>query len=167
MESEPGLAGGVEVIHCDSGAAAVVHDLTQAAFSGYDVLDPPSGALKETVDSVRRDLEAGGGAVALLGSAAVGCLRFEVAAGHLHVRRVAVRPEMQGRGIGRALMAWAEVEAARRGLAHVSVGVRLSVPSNLAFYQRLGYVVVAEHSHPGYVVPTAVSMQKRIPAPAR
>jgi len=164
LESEPDLAPEVEVVRCDGGAAAVVHDLTQAAFSGYDGLDPPSGALRETVDSVRRDLEAGGGAVAFLGSAAVACLRFEAAAGDLHVRRVAVKPELQGRGIGRALMAWAEVEAASRGLACVTVGVRLSLPANLAFYRGLGYEVVAEHSHPGYAGPTALSMRKRIPS---
>ena len=164
MESEPDLAREVEVVRSDKRDAAVVHVLTQAAFRHYDILDPPSGALKETVDSVRRDLEAGGGAVAFLGSAPVGCLRFEAAAGRFHVRRVAVKPELQGRGIGRTLMTWAEVEAARRGLAYVTVGVRLSLPANLAFYRRLGYEVVAEHSHPGYAGPTAVSMQKRIPA---
>lgn len=160
MESEPQRARNVQVVRCNGGAAAVVHELTQAAFSGYGTLDPPSGACRETVESVRRDLEAGGGAVAFLDTAAVGCLRFEGAATDFHVRRVAVKPELQGTGIGRALMAWAEAEAASSGFGHVTVGVRLSLPANLGFYGRLGYEVVAEHSHPGYARPTWVSMRK-------
>lgn len=154
----------MEVRVCGYDAAPVVHALTQAAFAGYEALDPPSGASRETVEAVRRDLEAAGGALAWLDSRPVGCLRFVVAADHLHVRRVAVTPELQGTGIGRALMAWAEAQAENRGLPRVTVGVRLSVPGNLAFYRRLGYEVVAEHAHPGYERPTWVSMQKGVRA---
>ena len=154
----------MEVYACGWDSAIVVHELTQAAFAGYESLDPPSGASRETVESVRRDLGAAGGALARLDSRPVGCLRFVVAAGHLHVRRVAVVPEVQGRGVGRALMAWAEAQAENRGLSRVTVGVRLSLPGNLAFYRRLGYEVVAEHAHPGYDRPTWVSMQKGVRA---
>ena len=164
MESERQLGGGVEVYVCGADAAAAVHELTQAAFAGYEALDPPSGASRETPESVRRDLVAAGGALAWLDSRPVGCLRFVVAADHLHARRVAVTPRLQGRGIGRALMAWAEGQASNRGLSRVTVGVRLSLPGNLAFYRRLGYEVVAEYSHPGYDRPTWVSMQKSVRA---
>lgn len=164
MESERQVARGVEVHVCGEDAAAVVHEQTQAAFAGYEALDPPSGASWETVESVRRDLGAASGALAWLDSRAVGCLRFAVTGDHLHVRRVAVTPELQGKGIGRALMAWAEGQASNRGLSRVTVGVRLSLPGNLAFYRRLGYEVVAEHAHPGYDRPTWVSMQKGVRA---
>lgn len=164
MDSEHPVASRVEVRVCAHDAAPVVHELTQAAFAGYEALDPPSGASRETVEAVRRDLETAGGALAWLDSRPVGCLRFVVAADHLHVRRVAVTPELQDKGIGRALMAWAEAEAENRGLPRVTVGVRLSVRGNLAFYRRLGYEVVAEHAHPGYDRPTWVSMQKGVRA---
>lgn len=164
MDSEHPVASRVEVRVCAHDAAPAVHELTQAAFAGYEALDPPSGASRETVEAVRRDLETAGGALAWLDSRPVGCLRFVVAADHLHVRRVAVTPELQDKGIGRALMAWAEAEAESRGLPHVTVGVRLSVRGNLAFYRRLGYQVVAEHAHPGYDRPTWVSMQKGVRA---
>jgi GNAT superfamily N-acetyltransferase len=95
----------------------------------------------------------------------VGCLRWAAAADHLHVRRVAVLPELQGRGIGRALMAWAEQEAEARSLPAVTVGVRLALAENLAFYRRLGYEAVSEHSHPGYERPTWVEMRKRLRRP--
>ena len=104
LESDRRVANGVAVYACGGNAATMVHELTQAAFAGYEALDPPSGASRETAESVRRDLEAAGGALAWLDSRPVGCLRFVIEADHLHVRRVAVTPELQGLGIGRALM---------------------------------------------------------------
>jgi GNAT superfamily N-acetyltransferase len=145
---------------CGPDQAELVHGLTQAAFNEFVRLDPPSGAGRETPESVREDLAAGGGALAWLDATPVGCLRLVSELDSLHVRRVAVLPEHQGRGIGRALMAWAEREAAGRGQAAVSVGVRLALPGNLAFYGRLGYRAAAEHAHPGYERPTWVTMRK-------
>jgi len=166
LESDRRVANGVAVYACGGNAATMVHELTQAAFAGYEALDPPSGASRETAESVRRDLEAAGGALAWLDSRPVGCLRFVIEADHLHVRRVAVTPELQGLGIGRALMAWAEAQAIDRRLSRVTVGVRLSLPGNLGFYRRLGYEVIAEHAHPGYDRPTWVLMQKTFQARA-
>jgi GNAT superfamily N-acetyltransferase len=99
---------------------------------------------------VREDLERGGAALATVGPEIVGCLRFELAEGYLHVRRVAVDPAWQGRGIGRALMRWAHDFARHAGVPEVRVGVRLQLPGNRRFYERLGYTVLAEHRHPGY-----------------
>jgi predicted N-acetyltransferase YhbS len=153
---------GLRVEVCGPEQAKLVHRLTQAAFGEHGRLDPPSGVGRETLESVREDLAAGGGALAWLDGTPVGCLRLVPELDSLHVRRVAVLPEHQGRGIGLALMAWAEREAAGRGLPAVSVGVRLALPGNLAFYGRLGYQAVAEHAHPGYERPTWVMMRKSL-----
>ncbi|HEY3085984.1 MAG TPA: GNAT family N-acetyltransferase [Candidatus Dormibacteraeota bacterium] len=127
-----------------------MHALTQSAFEAYrGVLDPPSGAMRENVDSVRHDLEIDGGAMAWIGGEAVGCLRFEVEPDHLHVRRVAVLPERQRQGIGTALMMWSHEHALSLGLHEVRLGVRTQLPGNQAFYKRLGYRVIARHHHPG------------------
>jgi predicted N-acetyltransferase YhbS len=150
---------------CGPERAEEVHQLTQLAFQGYATLDPPSGAVRETVDRVRDDLAAGGGAIAALDGRAVGCLRWGLAeGGFFHVRRVAVLPELQRRGIGRALMVWAEQEARRRGCAGLSVGVRVVLPGNLYFYRALGYEVVGEHRHEGYDEITWLALRKRLPA---
>jgi hypothetical protein len=63
-------------------------------------------------------------------------------------------------------MAWAEREAAARGCAGVSLGVRVALPGNLAFYLRLGYEVTGEHRHAGYREATWLSMRKSL-SPAR
>jgi GNAT superfamily N-acetyltransferase len=130
-------------------AALEVHRLTQLAFAGYGWLSPPSGALAETEDDVRHDLQQHGGAVARVDGTAVGALRLRSEGRQLWVRRVAVDPARQGQGIGRELMAWAERLAASRGLAEVRLGVREQLPGNRAFYERLGYRVARAHHRPG------------------
>jgi GNAT superfamily N-acetyltransferase len=140
-----------KVVACGPERGSDAHRLTQAAFAAYQQLDPPSGAVRESARRVTDDLSAGGGAIAELDGRPVGCLRWQVATnGDFHVRRVAVEPELQRHGIGRALMAWAEREARRRGCKAVSVGVRLALPGNLAFYRELGYEITGEHRHEGY-----------------
>jgi ribosomal protein S18 acetylase RimI-like enzyme len=153
----------LHIVECGPEGAEVVHRLTQAAFASQGELDPPSGAGHETVNEVRTDLAAGGGAIATLAGHPAGCLRFAVSDGHMHVRRVAVEPELQRHGIGRALMRWAEEAAERRGLGEVTIGVRLALPGNLAFFRRLGYEVTGEHAHPGYDRPTWVALRRRLP----
>lgn len=139
---------GVQVTACGPEAAEDVHRLTQLAFAAHGWMTPPSGALVETVDVVRRDLERGGGALARAAGRVVGALRLETGPGSFEVRRVAVDPAFQRRGIGAALMGWAREEAGRRGYRELTVGVRHQLPGNRAFYERLGYRVVAEHPHP-------------------
>lgn len=130
-------------------AAAEVHRLTRCAFGGYGWLTPPSGALDETEDDVRRDLAQHGGAVARIDGSAVGALRFVIEPRQLHVRRVAVDPQRQGGGVGRALMEWAHGHARALGKQEVHLGVRAQLPGNRRFYEGLGYEVIREHPYPG------------------
>jgi GNAT superfamily N-acetyltransferase len=123
--------------------------VTQLAFGGYGWLTPPSGALAETEDDVRRDLQQQGGALARLAGTAVGALRLRFEPKALWVRRVAVDPAHQGHGVGRALMRWAERQAAEHGVAEVRLGVREQLPGNRAFYEKLGYQVIRAHPRPG------------------
>jgi ribosomal protein S18 acetylase RimI-like enzyme len=94
-------------------------------------------------------------------------MRMAAEGDHLHVRRLAISPDLQGRGLGRAMMQWAELAARRRGLSAVTVGVRLALTGNRAFYERLGYQPGAEHAHPGYDHPTSVDMRKPVAGQAR
>jgi GNAT superfamily N-acetyltransferase len=151
------------IVACGPERAEEVYGLTQAAFRAYTWLDPPSGALRETLERVRDDLAAGGGAIAEVHGEAVGCLRWQPGEdGSLHVRRVAVAPHAQRRGVGRALMLWAEEEARRRGCSAVTVGVRITLPGNLAFYRGLGYELVGKHRHDGYAEPTWLGLRKAV-----
>lgn len=140
----------IQVTACGAEAAEKVHRVTQLAFAEYGRLTPPSGALKETVEIVRRDLEQKGGALARRAGRGrvVGALRLVSESDHLYVRRVAVDPAFQRQGVGRALMGWAREEAGRRGRREIRVSVRGELPGNRAFYERLGYQVIGEHPFP-------------------
>lgn len=128
--------------------AQVVHSLVQAAFSEYrGVVVPPTEAENETLGAVIKDIEAGVVLVGWRGEEAVGTARYELRPDCLYARRVAVPPEYRGQGIGDALMLHLEELARSLGYARVSLSTRRSLPRNLSFYRRLGYVVTKEEPH--------------------
>jgi ribosomal protein S18 acetylase RimI-like enzyme len=59
--------------------------------------------------------------------------------GFLVVNNVAVAPNRQRQGHGRALLTFAEDEARRRGLAEVRLHTHARMADNLIMYPRLGY----------------------------
>ncbi len=136
--------------------------LTQTAFAAHGNLDPPSGVFQETVDTVLQAMAEGTVYVAVRGADLVGVVRVRALAElpALYCGRLAVRASAQGQGIGTALMARVERQARAEGYPAVVVGVRVQLPGNIRFFQRLGYQVYAEHSHPGYDRPTYVRLRK-------
>jgi ribosomal protein S18 acetylase RimI-like enzyme len=69
---------------------------------------------------------------------------------HLYVENVAVDPSAQGRGLGRALMEFAEQEAARRGFNRMALVTHEVMTENQAIYARLGYVEIERRTEDGY-----------------
>jgi tRNA threonylcarbamoyladenosine biosynthesis protein TsaE len=120
--------------------AATVHALTRAAFAGQERLEPPSGATRETVQDVARWI-ADNGALVLIVAAA----RFSHQDGGFWLRRVAVRPDRQGRGLAALLIDAGEREAARLGHHEMRVGVRRPLVDNIAYWKRRGFADEAEH----------------------
>ena len=53
---------------------------------------------------------------------------------------MAVLSGEQGKGYGRRLIAFAEQEAARRGLAELQLGTNVRMVENIALYAHLGFV---------------------------
>jgi tRNA threonylcarbamoyladenosine biosynthesis protein TsaE len=126
--------------------AAQVHAITGAAFAGQERLDPPSGATRETVADVADWITDNGGLVALDGSGAlVAAARFSHQDGGFWLRRVAVRHDVQGRGVAGLLIAQAEPEAARLGHREMRVGVRKALAANIAYWQRRGFRHHTDH----------------------
>ncbi|CAA9562469.1 MAG: hypothetical protein AVDCRST_MAG59-2707 [uncultured Thermomicrobiales bacterium] len=144
--------------------APLVHRLTQAAFAEFrGALDPPSGADTETADEVAAAIDAGGAAVAWIGEEAVGAIRWTPLPGHLYVGRLAVLPAHRGQGVGLALVAFAETQAASLELPEVRVEARSALPENAAFFQGRGFVVVEERLHPRSPAATTVVLAKPVP----
>ena len=75
---------------------------------------------------------------ATVGSRIVGSARARLEDGTLHIGRIAVAPDMQGRGIGSALIE--RLEAEHAGGAHTfALFTGDSNPANRRLYERLGY----------------------------
>jgi ribosomal protein S18 acetylase RimI-like enzyme len=129
--------------------ADLVHRVMQAAFAEYAaVLQPPSGAHRETVEDVAQVMAAGGAVLAWCGEEPVGSARFALLPDHVHVDRVAVLPSHRRRGVATAMMRFIEELAPRLGRSELRLGVRRSLPGNLALYQRLGYSILSVAPHP-------------------
>ena len=68
----------------------------------------------------------------------------------LQVANVAVRSKSQGLGLGRALLAFADDEARRRGYRAVILYTNVHMTENLARYPALGYVEVGRGRERGF-----------------
>lgn len=65
---------------------------------------------------------------------------------HMYLWYIGVEPGLQGRGIGRELMSELHADSDAQGLpTYLETGT----PSNVAFYESLGYAVIGEFDVPG------------------
>jgi ribosomal protein S18 acetylase RimI-like enzyme len=69
--------------------------------------------------------------------------------GYLLVDNVAVRPEVQRRGLGRALLAFAEERARADGFDEIRLYTNEKMTENRALYTRLGYEEIAAETIEG------------------
>ena len=145
--------------------AALVHRIMQTAFAEYiGKLNPASPCHTETVGDVAEAIHKGGAILAWLDGVPVGSARYALYADLFYVGRVSVLPEYRGMGIASAMMEHLEAIARDAGYTQIQLGSRLSLPRNIALYQRLGYEIVRREQ----VSPDAdiqVTMVKRLEQP--
>lgn len=124
---------------------AIVH----AAYSGYveRIGKPPGPMLNDYRQLIAADcvsvLEDDAGAVA-------GIVVLLAKPDHVLLDNIAVRPDRQGQGIGRRLVAFAEAETRRRGFAELRLYTHRKMVENIALYRRLGFVETGRGSDAGY-----------------
>jgi len=78
---------------------------------------------------------------------------------HLLLDNIAVKPDSQGTGLGRRLIAFAENEAHRLGFSEVRLYTHQTMIENIALYTRLGFVETGRGRENGY---DRVFMTKRL-----
>ena len=141
--------------------AGTIADLVRLAFATQSrPTNPPSGALKETAATIGTHLADGGGAVAEIDAALIGVVLWAEDDGALYLSRLAVHPAHRRRGVARALIAEAEGEARRQGLARMTLGVRLVLEDNRRLFTSCGFVETTLHRHEGFNEPTWVAMER-------
>jgi ribosomal protein S18 acetylase RimI-like enzyme len=93
----------------------------------------------------------------------VGSARYRLFPDHAYAERIAVLPAHRGRGIAVALMAAFEEAVHALRVPEARVGVRASLPSNLRFYENLGYRALASRPYPTGT-DVEITLRKRLEA---
>jgi len=156
-------AAGETVRPADAAEAARIAQVIRSAFGQYrGVLEPPSGALALDAAAVRDLMKLGGILVCESEGRIVASVFHRTHADHVYLGRLAVLPAFRGRGLGVRLVAEVESLAAGAGCDRVRLGVRLNLPRNREFFERLGYRQVGLDSHAGSTVPTFAWLEKPV-----
>ena len=77
-------------------------------------------------------------------SRVVGYVVVDVVDDHAHVEQISVRPDQQGRGVGRALLDRVATWARDTGRTAITLTTFTDVPWNRPLYEHLGFRVLAE-----------------------
>ncbi len=142
---------------------SILVNLIHDAFSQYqEKLDPPSGANKETLQTIGLKLNEGGAIIAEKNMKAIGCALWKRDGDSLYMGRLAVLPEFRNLGIGNTLIEMIERKACTLGYNKVLVGVRLAIPKLVDYYLKRGYTIAEYCHHEGYKEPTYVRMIKQL-----
>ena len=140
----------MEMRQATTADAGAIRDLTRQAYAKWVPLigrepKPMTADYDQAVARHRFDLLYVDGTLAAL----IETIRE---ADHLLVENVAVSPDFQGRGLGRKLMAHAEVLAREQGFGMIRLYTNQRFAENIALYRRLGYQVDREEVVPAGVV---------------
>lgn len=139
-------------------------DLILASFASMNgLIDPPSSALRLTMESLRQKAHDEIGYVAVADGKMLACgfFRPEPPAA-LYIGKLAVLPAEQGRGLGGRLLGQAIAEARRLGLPQLRLETRIELTGNHERFGSWGFVKTAEKAHPGFDRVTFIEMQRPV-----
>lgn len=131
-----------------SSDAACVAGIVEAAYRPYVTrIGKQPGPMLDDYDALVAAecvwvLEQGGAIAGII-------VLLETEAGLL-LDNVAVRPELHGRGIGRALIGFAEAEARRRGHVAIRLYTHVLMTENIALYAHLGFAETGRVTEKGF-----------------
>jgi len=143
------LAPDLAVRPADVADLPVLTRIVAAAYEKYidRIGKPPGPMLDDYAAHVRRHTAW----VVQMDDAVAGLIVLLPAEDHLLLDNVAVDPDRQGRGVGRALMAFAEQEAVRRGYTELRLYTHETMTENLALYPALGWQETGRGEQAGYL----------------
>ena len=128
--------------------------ITSAAFVNYQKLSGASklDALEENYDKVKKDIDTKLVFVAVLENEVAGCVRVELLSEeNAYLTRFAVKPDIQNKGIGKALMNAVDTEMEKHLVKLLSLHTGAEVESLMNFYFGRGFSVESTESSRGYL----------------
>ena len=138
----------MELRKAKSADVAAIDGLVQRAYGRYvSRIGRPPGPMEDDYEA-----KVGEGLVTVAddGGEVVGLIVLVEEPDCLLVENVAVEPERQSEGIGRALLAYAEDVARGAGLSALRLYTHVTMTENLAFYPRLGYEETGHSTDDGF-----------------
>ena len=150
-------AGRVSLRPASVADASRLAEIARAAYEHYveRIGGPPRPMVADYAEVVDR----GGVVVAEAGDVVVGMILVERTEEGFLIDYLAVDPDHQGRGIGRALLVHAEDQARRAGQDSLYLYTHELMSENLKLYARLGYEECERRNHGGAIL---VYMRKQL-----
>jgi ribosomal protein S18 acetylase RimI-like enzyme len=152
----------VKLRQAEPGDLATVNEITRLAYQHYiPVLGgEPWPMLVEYAPRINV------GEVWLLEDAAgpAALIALEDHGDHLHIFSVAVLPEHQSKGIGQALLAFAETKAREADRPALTLCTNEKMERNIGIYRRFGFTEVGRRANPMHAGWTLVDMEKTLGA---
>ena len=135
----------LDVIDAGPEHAAAIVDVIRRPCGARPTLDPPSTAMDETEESIAEVLAGPGGLLVERRGLPMGALLFdESRPDKLGLRRVAVDPDIQARGVASAMVGVAEDTAEERGKDGIWLHVREELPDTIRFWRHRKYHPVSQ-----------------------
>ena len=130
----------------DAADLPAIERIVRDAYSKYIVRigRPPGPMLDDYAAHVRAH------AVWITGTPIAGLIVLLGEDDHLLLDNIAVDPARQGEGVGRALMAFAEAEARRRGCSELRLYTHATMTENIQLYSRNGWVETGRGTQDGF-----------------
>lgn len=139
------------------GEAEIVRSIVHAAYQHYIArIGKPPGPM---LDDYAQRIADGQAWVLEDDGHVVGILVLEETPDGFLLDNIAVLPEVNGKGHGRALMEFAEAEATRRGYREIKLYTHVMMTENIALYSRIGFVETHRIREKGF---DRVYMTKRL-----
>lgn len=128
--------------------AGAIRDLARRAYAMYvPRMDKEPGPM---LDDYEKRVADGTAFVLAAEGTLAGILVLLAHDDHLLMDNVAVDTGVQGRGIGKALVAFAEEEALRRGYSEIRLYTHATMVENVRMYAKLGYEETGRGEQAGY-----------------
>jgi predicted N-acetyltransferase YhbS len=143
--------------------SAAIAELIRAAFEEYrGRLQPESGALGETAETIVAAFADHAVIVAETGGRLVGCVLATQQGQNLYLGRLAVHPDFRRYHIASRLLAAAERHARATGAAALTLGVRIALSENFRYFAARGFREIGREARAGFDRPTSINMAKRL-----